>query len=146
MSVIMADVDHFKNYNDEFGHPAGDEVLKRMGAILKETTRTMDSVARYGGEEFAILLPETSLSGAREVAERIRQRVESAAFAHRKITVSIGVAEYPKHGDSPKAALKAADVALYHAKRGGRNQVAHARLTAGKEVLPAARGAAKRKA
>jgi diguanylate cyclase (GGDEF)-like protein len=146
MSIIMADVDFFKAYNDDFGHPAGDEVLKRMGAILRDMTRSMDSVARYGGEEFAILLPETSVSGAREVAERIRERVESTTFAHRSVTVSIGVAEYPKHGDSPKAALKAADVALYHAKRGGRNQVAHARLTAGKEVLPAARSAAKRRA
>ena len=145
-SVIMADVDHFKAYNDDFGHPAGDEVLKRMGALLRDATRTMDSVARYGGEEFAILLPETSLSGAREVAERIRARVEKTTFAHRPITLSIGVAEYPKHGDSPKGALKAADVALYHAKRGGRNQVAHARPGAGKETLPTARGTAKRRA
>jgi diguanylate cyclase (GGDEF)-like protein len=144
-SVIMADVDYFKAYNDDYGHPAGDEVLKKMSAILREATRTMDSVSRYGGEEFAILLPETSLSGAREVAERIRARVESTAFPNRAITLSIGVAEFPKHADSPKSVLKAADVALYHAKRGGRNQVAQPRASA-KETLPAARRAAKRRA
>jgi diguanylate cyclase (GGDEF)-like protein len=145
-AVIMADVDYFKAYNDDFGHPAGDEVLKKMGALLREATRTMDTVARYGGEEFAILLPETSLSGAREVAERIRARVQSTPFAHRSITLSIGVAEFPKHANSPKAVLKAADVALYHAKRGGRNQVALPRASSGKESLPAARRPAKSRA
>jgi diguanylate cyclase (GGDEF)-like protein len=106
----------------------------------------MDSVARYGGEEFAILLPETSLSGAREVAERIRARVETTEFPNRSITVSIGVAEYPKHADSPKGVLKAADIALYHAKRGGRNQVAHAqRERSAKETLPPSRRATKTK-
>jgi diguanylate cyclase (GGDEF)-like protein len=141
-SVIMADVDYFKAYNDDYGHPAGDDVLKRMGAILREATRTMDYVARYGGEEFAILLPETSIGGAREVAERIRARVESTSFPNRQITLSIGVAEFPKHSESPKGVLKAADVALYHAKRGGRNQVAHAKGGSAKETLPTTRARA----
>ena len=141
-SVIMADVDYFKAYNDDYGHPAGDEILKKMGAILREATRTMDYVARYGGEEFAILLPETTIGGAMEVAERIRARVESTSFPNRQITLSIGVAEFPRHSESSKGVMKAADVALYHAKRGGRNQVAQAKGSASKETLPAARGRA----
>jgi diguanylate cyclase (GGDEF)-like protein len=137
-AVIMADVDYFKAYNDDYGHPAGDEILKRMGAILREATRTMDYVARYGGEEFAVLLPETTIGGAMEVAERIRAKVESTSFPNRQITLSIGVAEFPRHADSSKGVMKAADVALYHAKRGGRNQVAQPRPS-GREALPAAR-------
>ena len=137
-AVIMADVDYFKAYNDDYGHPAGDEILKRMGAILREATRTMDYVARYGGEEFAILLPETTIGGAMEVAERIRAKVESTGFPNRQITLSIGVAEFPRHSDSSKGVMKAADVALYHAKRGGRNQVAQPRPS-GREALPTSR-------
>jgi diguanylate cyclase (GGDEF)-like protein len=138
-SVIMCDVDYFKAYNDSFGHPAGDEILRRLGAILRDATRTMDYVARYGGEEFAVLLPETGIAGAMEVAERIRKAVEAADFPERKITVSIGVAAYPKHATDQTGVMKAADVALYHAKRGGRNQVAQAPpRAAGKEALPTA--------
>jgi diguanylate cyclase (GGDEF)-like protein len=138
-SVIMCDVDYFKAYNDSFGHPAGDEILRRLGAILRDATRTMDYVARYGGEEFAVMLPETGIAGAMEVAERIRKAVEAADFPERKITVSIGVAAYPKHATDPTGVMKAADVALYHAKHGGRNQVAQAPpRAAGKEALPAA--------
>lgn len=141
-SVMMADVDYFKAYNDDFGHPAGDDVLKRMGTILRDATRTMDYVARYGGEEFAILLPETSIAGAMEVAERIRARVESTPFPHRSITLSIGVAEFPAHAESPKLVMKAADVALYHAKRGGRNTVMAARAAAPRDALAGAGGRA----
>ena len=126
-AVIMADVDHFKAYNDTFGHPEGDVVLKKVAYLLKECTRTVDCVARYGGEEFAALLPETDLSGAMEVAERMRARVEAAEFPGRRITLSIGVAEFPKDAPTPKDVIAAADAALYTAKRGGRNQVAQAR-------------------
>ena len=136
--VIMADVDHFKEYNDSFGHPEGDEVLKKVAAILKDSTRTMDCTARYGGEEFAVLLPETEMSGALEVAERIRARVESSQFTGRSVTLSLGVAEFPKDGDTPQAIIKTADKALYIAKRGGRNQVAQAKAAAKKQKLPAA--------
>jgi diguanylate cyclase (GGDEF)-like protein len=125
-AVIMADVDHFKSYNDTFGHPAGDEVLKRVATLLRDTTRMVDCVARYGGEEFAVLLPETDTAGALEVAERIRKRVESELFPERAITLSIGVAEFPKNADQAETLLAAADAALYEAKRGGRNQVARA--------------------
>lgn len=141
--VIMTDVDHFKTYNDEFGHPEGDQVLKKVAAILKESTRTVDCVARYGGEEFAVLLPETDVKGAMEVAERIRSLVESAEFPNRQITLSIGVAEFPKHADTTKEIMVVADAALYGAKRGGRNQVMRAHGGAGhrskSQELPAAR-------
>ena len=138
-SVIMADVDHFKQYNDTFGHPEGDVVLKKVAAILKECTRTVDCVARYGGEEFAALLPETELSGAMEVAERMRARVEAADFPGRRVTMSIGVAEFPKDAPTAKDVIAAADAALYVAKRGGRNQVAQARSAAKTPKLPTAR-------
>jgi diguanylate cyclase (GGDEF)-like protein len=129
-SVMMADVDHFKQYNDEFGHPAGDEVLKQVAAVLRDCTRTVDCVGRYGGEEFAILMPETEIDGAMTVAERIRARVASAVFPNRRITLSIGVAEYDKENGPPQATLAIADEGLYEAKRGGRNRVAEAKKTA----------------
>lgn len=127
--VIMTDVDYFKKYNDEFGHPAGDEVLKQVGVILKEATRTVDCVARYGGEEFAALLPETGVDGALEVAERMRARVSSHPFANREVTVSVGVAEFPMDADAGAKLISVADKALYEAKRNGRNQVVRAKPT-----------------
>ena len=137
--VIMADVDHFKQYNDTFGHPEGDVVLKKVAQILKDCTRNVDCVARYGGEEFAALLPETDMSGAMEVAERMRSRVEAAEFPGRHVTLSIGVAEFPKHAPTPKDVIAVADSALYVAKRGGRNQVAQASAAAKGQKLPTAR-------
>ncbi|HUQ99450.1 MAG TPA: diguanylate cyclase [Gemmatimonadaceae bacterium] len=131
-SVMMADVDHFKQYNDEFGHPAGDEVLKQVAAVLRDCTRTVDCVGRYGGEEFAIIMPETAIEGATTVAERIRARVASAVFPNRRITLSIGVAEYKKENGPPQATLAIADEGLYEAKRGGRNRVSEAKKTAKK--------------
>jgi diguanylate cyclase (GGDEF)-like protein len=121
--VIMADVDFFKKYNDEFGHPAGDEVLKQIALILKEATRTVDCVARYGGEEFSALLPETSAEGAMEVAERMRARVAAAPFAGREVTMSLGVAEFPTDAGTAERIIAVADKALYEAKRTGRNRV-----------------------
>jgi diguanylate cyclase (GGDEF)-like protein len=150
-SVIMADVDHFKAYNDTFGHPAGDEILKRVAALLRESTRTIDCAARYGGEEFAVVLPETDIAGAFEVAERFRRRVETEPFPLREITLSIGVAEFPKDADKPESVIAAADKALYQAKREGRNRVMQAsgkaaprratRKVAQEEVLPTAKRA-----
>lgn len=125
-SVLMADVDHFKKYNDAFGHIEGDQVLTRVAAILRESTRTVDCAARYGGEEFLVVLPETNLEGAVEVAERIRARLASEAFPGGAITLSVGVAEFPRHGETPEAVITCADVALYQAKREGRNRVAQA--------------------
>ena len=131
-SVIMADVDFFKNYNDEFGHPAGDEVLKQVAQILKDATRTVDCVARYGGEEFAILLPETAAEGAMEVAERMRTRVAAAQFTGREVTLSLGVAEFPADADTGAKIIAVADKALYEAKRTGRNRVMRAKPSARK--------------
>jgi diguanylate cyclase (GGDEF)-like protein len=125
-SVLMADVDEFKKYNDAFGHPAGDEVLKKVASILLSSTRSEDCTARYGGEEFAVLLTGTSGEVAREVAERIRARVETQQFAGRKITLSIGIAEFPEDGQTADEVISSADEALYAAKRAGRNKVIRA--------------------
>jgi diguanylate cyclase (GGDEF)-like protein len=125
-SVIMADVDLFKAYNDEFGHQAGDEVLKRFAAVLGECTRGTDTAARYGGEEFIVLLPEAPGERAGQVAERIRERMEGHQPNGKRVTVSLGVAEFPSNGDTGEAVIGAADAALYQAKREGRNRVIRA--------------------
>jgi len=125
-SVLMGDVDEFKKYNDAFGHPAGDEVLKKVASILLSTTRSVDCTARYGGEEFAVLLTGTSGDMAAEVAERIRARVEGQEFHGRKITISIGLAEFPADGQTADEVISCADEALYAAKRAGRNRVVRA--------------------
>ncbi len=125
-SVLMADVDHFKQYNDEFGHPAGDEVLRRVADIIRASVRPGDTAARYGGEEYAIVMPETPGPEAFEIAEHIRARVASEAFPGRRITLSIGVAEFPSDADLPHAVIAAADKALYEAKREGRNRTVEA--------------------
>jgi diguanylate cyclase (GGDEF)-like protein len=122
-AVLMADVDEFKKYNDAFGHPAGDEVLKKVAAILLSSTRSVDCTARYGGEEFAVLLTDTTGEVAAEVAERIRARVAGQEFPGRKITLSIGIAEFPEHGQTAEEVISCADEALYEAKRAGRNRV-----------------------
>ncbi|HEV7366896.1 MAG TPA: diguanylate cyclase [Gemmatimonadales bacterium] len=125
-TVLMADVDEFKKYNDAYGHPAGDEVLKRVANILLSCTRAVDCTARYGGEEFAVLLTGTSGDEALEVAERIRSRVAESEFPGRKITLSIGMAEFPQDGFTADVVVSNADEALYEAKRGGRNRVVRA--------------------
>src|ERR1041384_1628689 len=125
-SVLMADVDPFKKYNDANGHLAGDEVLKRVGAILRESARTVDCSARYGGEEFFVLLPDTTLDGAAEFADRIRARLVAEPFPGGTVTLSIGIAEFPAHGDTPDAVIASADAALYRAKREGRERVPRA--------------------
>jgi diguanylate cyclase (GGDEF)-like protein len=127
-ALLMVDVDHFKKYNDSFGHLAGDGVLSRVAALLREATREVDHVARYGGEEFLVMLPETGMPEALEIAERIRARIADEVLPGRRTTVSIGVAEFPLHGDSPEQVIAAADEALYEAKREGRNKVRRAGL------------------
>ena len=122
-AVLMADVDHFKRYNDANGHPAGDAVLKRVAAILREATRDVDVVARYGGEEFFVLMPETEGSGAADVADRVRDRLEAEKLPGGSVTLSFGVAEFPAHGDIGETLIAIADAALYQAKREGRNRV-----------------------
>jgi diguanylate cyclase (GGDEF)-like protein len=127
-AVLMVDVDHFKKYNDSFGHLAGDGVLTRVAGLLREATREVDFVARYGGEEFLVMLPETGMPEALEIAERIRSRIAEEAFPSRHMTVSIGVAEFPLHGQTPEQVIAAADEALYEAKGEGRDKVRRAGL------------------
>jgi diguanylate cyclase (GGDEF)-like protein len=122
-AVLMGDVDHFKGYNDAHGHPAGDEVLKRVALMLREATRDVDVVARYGGEEFFVLMPETEGDGAADVADRVRARLAGDELAGGAITLSFGVAEFPAHGDTAEALIAVADAALYQAKREGRDRV-----------------------
>ena len=122
-SILMLDVDHFKKYNDEYGHQAGDEVLERVSAVLRDSIRPYDCAARYGGEEFLVMLSETALGRAHEVAERIRNQVRGELFEGGSVTISIGVAEYPSHGDTAKTVIGQADAALYEAKRAGRDRV-----------------------
>ncbi|HEV8400926.1 MAG TPA: diguanylate cyclase [Gemmatimonadales bacterium] len=122
-AVLMADVDHFKKYNDANGHPAGDAVLKKVGATLRECTRDVDVVARYGGEEFFVLMPETEGSGAADVADRVRERMAGEKLPGGSVTLSFGVAEFPAHGDIGETLIAIADAALYQAKREGRDRV-----------------------
>src|SRR5204863_1200279 len=125
-TLLMADVDHFKEYNDDYGHLAGDEALRRIAGILRETTRDVDCAARYGGEEFVVLLPETRAAGAIETAQRFRTRLATDELVGGKLSVSIGVAQFPEDGDAPDALLARADAALYRAKRDGRDRVLRA--------------------
>jgi diguanylate cyclase (GGDEF)-like protein len=129
LSLILFDIDHFKRYNDTNGHPAGNDVLKRIARILREEAGELDIVARYGGEEMAVILPESSRKEAHELAERIRHRVESNEFPRMssqpggRITLSAGVATYPVDAASSSELIKRADESLYAAKRAGRNRV-----------------------
>ncbi|MBE9501531.1 MAG: diguanylate cyclase [Dehalococcoidia bacterium] len=126
-SVIMLDLDHFKIYNDLFGHVAGDEVLKRVGQVLRDYTRQVDIACRYGGEEFTVILPHTGSSEAYQAAERLRQAIEQAlsqevASTSANLTVSLGIASYPIDGLSREALVHSADFAMREAKQRGRNQ------------------------
>jgi diguanylate cyclase (GGDEF)-like protein len=136
-SVVMVDVDHFKDYNDAHGHMAGDEALKRVATVLRGALRDGDSVARYGGEEFFVLLPETAASAAADLAKRVRAALEKHAPPAGPVTLSFGIAAYPANGDSGEALIRAADAALYEAKRGGRDRSVVAR---GAERVKAVRG------
>lgn len=127
LSLLMIDIDRFKQYNDSFGHPAGDTALQSMARVLLASLRPYDFLARYGGEEFAIILPATDLRDAILVAERVRARVARSEFPHRKFTVSIGAAQFdPETG--LKALVLAADSGLYRAKAAGRNRVQVGRM------------------
>jgi diguanylate cyclase (GGDEF)-like protein len=121
--VLMIDVDRFKQYNDTYGHLAGDQALKGVGEVLPQATREIDVVARYGGEEFIVLLPECSLENAVRAGERIRTRVAQVNLDGRTVTISVGVAEFPTHGVAADGVIGAADAALYEAKRMGRDRV-----------------------
>jgi len=122
-SVLLADVDRFKQYNDTHGHLAGDAALVKIAEVFRRTTRQVDCVARYGGEEFVVMLLEANLATATLVAERIRARVAEQDLGEGKLTLSIGVAEYPDGGETPEELIATADAAMYKAKSAGRNQV-----------------------
>lgn len=138
LAVLLLDIDHFKSFNDRFGHDVGDECLKRVAAVLAAEMRTpIDNVARYGGEEFCVVMPETELEGARVVAERIREAVEAMEFFvagdRVPVTVSIGVASMvPPDADYSRELLKKADTMLYQAKGAGRNCVMTTRRSGSK--------------
>ena len=123
LALIMIDVDHFKAFNDTFGHPAGDVVLKDVAAVLKLAARGTDFAARYGGEEFAIILPDTDTIGASIIAERIRAGIQDSAWALRPVTVSLGVASFSPDLTDASDFVARADRALYSAKTQGRNRV-----------------------
>lgn len=128
MGCIMLDVDHFRDFNEQEGHDAGDEVLRQVAEALRSSVRPYDLAARYGGEEFTILVPGASAQGVRGLAERLRDRIASRPFVTAggrevPLTVSAGCAVYPAQGPDAPGLLKAADLALYEAKRGGRNRV-----------------------
>lgn len=130
VSVLLADIDHFKSINDRLGHEAGDRALQNLVSVAGTEARTADSIVRWGGEEFLLILPETPLDGAAAVAERLRAAVASAGFAaaggeELAITLSIGAAE--ADGADPDTLIRRADEALYRAKQGGRNRVVVAR-------------------
>jgi diguanylate cyclase (GGDEF)-like protein len=128
ISVVMLDVDHFKRFNDTFGHDAGDIVLKHIGEILRRSIRQGDVACRFGGEEFVLVLPGTGAAEALAVAERIRQSAQKLEVVYRsqslgRITVSLGVAVYPIAGETPAELIEAADQTLYKAKNAGRDRV-----------------------
>ena len=126
-AMLLCDVDHFKLVNDNYGHPVGDEVLRRVARVLQEATRKIDIPARYGGEEFAVVLEATDLEGALGLAERIREDIGALVLDSDKgtfqITMSIGVAAFPDDGAESAVLIERADMSLYHAKESGRNQV-----------------------
>src|SRR2546422_4335153 len=121
-SVLLADVDRFKQYNDTHGHLGGDAALVKIAEVFRKTTRQVDCVARYGGEEFVVMLLEANLATATLVAERVRARVAEQDLGQGSLTLSIGVAEYPDGGDTPEELIATADAAMDRAKSGGREQ------------------------
>ncbi len=125
LSLILLDIDNFKSYNDTFGHPAGDEVLKNAANILKRSVRQSDVAARYGGEEFVLLLPETNAARAVELAERLRCQITEQVSAERPITASFGVSTLRPASISSSSLVDEADRALYHAKARGKNRMVH---------------------
>jgi len=127
LPLLMIDIDHFKRFNDTYGHTSGDEVLRTIGRLIKNLVRNVDIPARYGGEEFTVILPDTSLKQAETVAERLRSSVADYPFTIEErtvsLTISVGLASFPEDADTKDELVKAADRALYCAKSGGRNRV-----------------------
>ncbi len=149
LSLLILDIDDFKQVNDTYGHPQGDAVLKAVGRILADASRGIDVPARYGGEEFVVALPETSSQGAGELAERIRERIESEVVplldggGSITVTASLGLATLPGSAANADELFATADAALYEAKRSGKNRVVVADAgVGGSESDPARDGVA----
>jgi diguanylate cyclase (GGDEF)-like protein len=124
LSLLMLDLDRFKQLNDSVGHDAGDDALRRLTACFRQELRGVDSAARFGGDEFALILPQASVEGALIVAERLRARIEQIEIpGYGNITASIGIATFPSQASARAELVSAADAALYSAKRTGRNRV-----------------------
>ncbi len=129
LGLLLFDIDHFKRFNDNYGHQTGDALLKNLAKILQETVRSTDTCARYGGEEFVVILPQIDQEQGLILAERLRKKIASSALASNEeqenlyVTVSIGLAFYPENGRKPAELIAAADTALYTAKKDGRNKV-----------------------
>jgi diguanylate cyclase (GGDEF)-like protein len=145
LGILMLDLDHFKKFNDTYGHEAGDTVLREAAAFLSKSIRVEDIVCRFGGEEFVVILPTADLNAAHARAERIRSKLRELMVLHQglslgMITVSIGVSALPEHGTSPKELLEAAYGALYRAKREGRDRVVNADPPPAAEAQPDAIG------
>ena len=127
LSLVTVDIDDFKVYNDSLGHQAGDSILREIARLLKNQSRKMDYVCRYGGEEFTIILPQTEKREAHLIAERLRQDIEKQIFIHeeilpnKKLTVSIGLATFPRDGQNPSELISYSDKTLYQAKHKGKN-------------------------
>jgi diguanylate cyclase (GGDEF)-like protein len=128
LGILMIDLDHFKTFNDTYGHDAGDVVLRETAACLLKGVRAEDFVCRYGGEEFVVILPTADIEASRLRGERLRARIRELPVSYQgkplgMVTISVGVAAFPLHGTSPKELMAEADSALYEAKRGGRDRV-----------------------
>jgi diguanylate cyclase len=130
LCLMMIDIDHFKRFNDKFGHLLGDEVLKTVARTLTDTLKGRDVVARFGGEEFVVILPDTPIEGAMKVAEMIRSAIAGKELKRKDtgetygtITVSVGIAHYRAATDTLPTLIKRADDAMYHSKQTGRNRV-----------------------
>src|SRR5262249_31945545 len=131
LSLIVTDIDHFKSVNDTYGHAVGDHVIRGLGEVLRGLKRETDIVGRFGGEEFCILCEETDAKGAQQLAERVRDELKKRVFgseiAKRKVTASLGVAQFPDDAKSDKQLFELADKALYLAKQTGRDRVCTAK-------------------
>ncbi len=136
LSILLIDIDHFKRFNDSFGHLVGDEILRAVAQSLQNTLRTTDFLARYGGEEFVVILPDTNREGVMVVAERCRQAIASRHWNNRAVTVSVGAATLSRSTPDVQSLVREADEALYRSKESGRNRALHGSGTIG---MPATR-------
>jgi diguanylate cyclase (GGDEF)-like protein len=145
VGILMLDIDNFKRFNDSYGHAAGDEIMRGLGRILARQVRVEDFACRYGGEEFTLVLPGCTLEAACQRAESLCAQLRDLRVPHGGqvlggLTLSVGVAAFPQHGATGPAVLRAADAALYRAKKAGRNQVMPAAMAQEPRALPVSEG------